>query len=81
MQVKRTRIEDLNLGRQTKTRIVNCLRGEGIEFADQLSDMTPKDLLMIPNFGKESYLEILDGLCQAGFNIPFDKRTKFDFAN
>ena len=63
------------------TRAINCLRCEGVEYVDQLSGMKKVDLLMIPNLGKKTYAEILDALYSAGFRIPMNKRTSFDFTH
>lgn len=78
MNINRTSIEDI---KGMSTRAINCLRFEGVEYVDQLSGMKGVDLLMIPNLGKKTYAEILDALCSAGFRIPMNKRTNFDFAN
>jgi DNA-directed RNA polymerase alpha subunit len=48
-------------------RTLNCLRAEGIETLEQLSMMSPTDLLKVPNLGRTSVAEIRAVLNARGF--------------
>jgi hypothetical protein len=58
-------IEVLNIS----VRAVNCLHAEGIDTLDSLLELTPIDLLKIPNLGRKAQTEIISMLADRGLSL------------
>lgn len=50
-------------------RAVNCLHAEGVDTVDLLLELTPIDLLKIPNLGKKAQTEIISMLADRGLSL------------
>jgi len=50
-------------------RALNCLRAEGIEYAEELAKCTERQLLKFPNLGRKSLNEIKEAMRVKGFSL------------
>lgn len=50
-------------------RSLNCLRAEGIEYAEELVKCTERQLLKFPNLGRKSINEIKEAMRIKGFSL------------
>lgn len=58
-------IQELNLS----TRLLNCLRREGIKTVDQIIERREREILRIPNIGKKTLNELKEVLKQRGLTL------------
>jgi len=70
---RRIPLNDLELS----CRAENCFRNEGLETAGEIADMSDRELLRVPNFGKKSLKEVRELLAYhqkaAGLNRNDDR--------
>lgn len=66
-------IEEIPIARlPISPRAIDCLEGEGITRLGELLQMTPIDLLKVPNLGKRSQVEIVELLEASGLSLKQD---------
>jgi DNA-directed RNA polymerase subunit alpha len=66
-------IEEIPIARlPISPRGIDCLEGEGVFRLGELLQMTPIDLLKVPNLGKRSQVEIMELLEAYGLSLKQD---------
>lgn len=55
------------------TRTRNCLRAEGLEYVEQIADMSDTELLSIPNLGKWCWSEIRRAIPEETYDLSISR--------
>jgi DNA-directed RNA polymerase alpha subunit len=77
-KIKNT-VKDDNIGRikvskcEFTVRTINCLENEGIEYLDQLQDLSEGDMLRTPNFGRKSLNELKEEMAKYSMYLGYLK--------
>ena len=58
---------------QFSTRTRNCLRAEGLEYVEQIAEMSTAELLSIPNLGKWCWSEIRCAIPEETYDLSISR--------